>query len=123
MMECRKMGVSVAEVTDIMLVESRLSFRQALAVLLDAGLALLAIQPAGSLAEARERAGAVKDLIGIVVVDVALSDGDATTLISEQHQASPGVKVGVRTASAAPEMWTRAVLLKAFGREEIPAAV
>lgn len=114
----------------IMLVEDHSLFRQALAVLLDGEPDLRVVAQAGSLAEARERAAALKDLIRIAIVDLALPDGNATKLISELHRTSPGVEVIILTASVDPDTATRAreagasaTLHKAANKAEILAAV
>lgn len=113
-----------------MLVENHLLFRQSLALLLDDEPNLRVIAQAGSLAEVRERATAMKNLIDVAIVDPALPDGDATVLIPELRRVSPGMKVLVLTASVDPETPTRvldaganAVLRKTVVMDEILAAV
>ena len=91
------------ETIGIMLVEDHTWFRQALAIFFDGEPDLWVIAQAGSLAEARELAAALKDLIRVAVVDFALPDGDATDLIRELPRSSPGVKILVFTAGVDPE--------------------
>ena len=118
------------EVVSIMLVEDHRLLRQALAVLFDGEPDLRVVAQAGSLAEAREQATILEDLIHIAVVDFSLPDGNATQLIAELHQTLPGVKVLVFTASLDPETAQRALaaganatLHKTAGKAEILAAV
>lgn len=121
---------SVAEMVGVMLVEDHSLFRQALAVMLDGEPDLRVVAQAGSLAEARERAAALKDLIRIAIVDLALPDGDATGLMTELRRYSPGVKVMIFTASIDPgtearirEAGASATLHKTASNAEILVAV
>ena len=114
----------------IMLVEDHTLFRQALTLFFDEQPDLRVIAQAGSVAEARELAAALNDLIRVAVVDFALADGDATDLIRELPRSSPGVKILIFTASVDPETKAHAleagadaVLHKTARKAEIVAAV
>ena len=114
----------------IMLVEDHTLFRQALTLFFEGEPDLRVIAQAGSSAEARERAAALKDRIRVAVVDFALADGYATDLIRELPRFSPGVKILVFTASVDPETeahaleaGANAVLRKTARKAEIVAAV
>ena len=99
----------MGERVGVILVEDHELFRQALAVVLAFEPGLRVVAQAGSLAEARERTAALKDLVRVAVVELALPDGDATDLVRDLRLSSPGVRVVVLTAGADPEAVTRAL--------------
>ena len=122
--------VGADKMVGMMLVEDHSLLRQALAVLFDGEPDLRVLAQAGSLAEAREQAEMLKDLIRIAVVDFALPNGSATDLIGSLRRFSPAVKILIFTASVDPETANRALeagadstLHKTASKAEILAAV
>jgi DNA-binding NarL/FixJ family response regulator len=81
----------------VMLVEDHGTFRQALAFMISHEPDLEVVAQAGSLAQAR---GALVDgRLDVVVLDLALPDGDGSDLIDELRQSNPGVSVLVLSAA------------------------
>jgi two-component system response regulator DesR len=84
----------------VMLVEDHTAFRQALAFLLAHESDLEVVAKAGSLAEARE--ALLEGGLDVVVLDLALPDGDGSNLIGELRRSNPGVSVVVLSAAMGP---------------------
>lgn len=80
-----------------MLVEDHIAYRQALAFLLSHEPDLEVVAQAGSLAQARE--ALVDGRLDVVVLDLALPDGDGSDLIGELRQSNPGVSILVLSAA------------------------
>jgi DNA-binding NarL/FixJ family response regulator len=80
-----------------MLVEDHPDFRDLMAALLGRQADLEVVAQAGSLAEARSRAGAVS--FDVAVLDLRLPDGDGAGLIADLRGADPSVAVLVLNAS------------------------
>ena len=81
----------------VMLVEDHVAFRQALALLLSHEPDIEVVAQAGSLAEARE--APVDGCLDVVVLDLALPDGDGSDLIGELRRRNPGVSILVLSAA------------------------
>jgi DNA-binding NarL/FixJ family response regulator len=112
--------------TRVLLVEDHLSFRQALAFMLDREPDLEVVEQAGTLAEARGRLHGVD----VAVIDLDLPDGDGLELVQGLRAASPRAAVLVLTASANPRDLARVVeagvagtLRKTAGLQEIVGGV
>jgi DNA-binding NarL/FixJ family response regulator len=82
-----------------MLVEDHLSFRQALAFLLGREPDLEVVAQAGSLAQARQM---LHTHLDVVVLDLALPDGDGRDLIGELRRANASISVLVLSAAVEP---------------------
>ena len=91
----------------VMLVEDHLSFRQALAFVLQSEQGLEVIAQAGSLAEARRKldGGGLGGRLDVALIDLILPDGDGTDLIAELRRSDPAIKVVVLSA----DLWPRRV--------------
>jgi DNA-binding NarL/FixJ family response regulator len=83
----------------VMLVEDHLSFRQALAFLLGREPDLEVVAQAGSLAQARQM---LHTHLDVVVLDLALPDGDGRELIGELRRANASISVLVLSAAVEP---------------------
>jgi two-component system nitrate/nitrite response regulator NarL len=83
----------------VMLVEDHLSFRQALAFLLGREPDLEVVAQAGSLAQARQM---LHTHLDVVVLDLALPDGDGRDLIGELRQSNASISVLVLSAAVEP---------------------
>jgi DNA-binding NarL/FixJ family response regulator len=81
--------------TRVMLVEDHAVFRQALSSFLDRQPDIEVVAQAGSLAEARQCLGGVD----VMVLDLALPDGDGIELISELRKLNPDASVLVLSAT------------------------
>jgi DNA-binding NarL/FixJ family response regulator len=86
----------------VMLVEDDTAFREALAFVLAKEHELEVVAQAGSLAEARQ---ALEGPLDVVLLDLALPDGDGTELIAQLRRSNPAVKVMVLSAT----IWPRRV--------------
>jgi DNA-binding NarL/FixJ family response regulator len=86
----------------VMLVEDETAFREALAFVLFGEHELEVVAQAGSLAEARQ---ALEGPLDVVLLDLALPDGDGTELIAQLRRSNPAVKVMVLSAT----IWPRRV--------------
>src|SRR5215203_1295662 len=84
----------------VMLVEDHAAFREALAYLLGHEPDLEVVAQAGSLAQARE--ALVEGRLDVVVLDLALPDGDGSELIGELRRTNPGISVVVLSAAMGP---------------------
>jgi DNA-binding NarL/FixJ family response regulator len=84
----------------VMLVEDHTAFRQALAFLLTTDPDLEVVAQAGSLAQARE--ALEEGRLDVVVLDLALPDGNGSDLIGELRRRNPGVSVVVLSAAMGP---------------------
>lgn len=111
------------DATNILLVEDHTSFRQALAYLFEAEPEFVVVAQAGSLAEAREAINGSREEIDIVVVDLALPDGDGVELIQELSARSTGVTTLVLSASIDHAESARAIEAGAAGVLHKAAAV
>ena len=85
----------------IMLVEDHVAFRQILAFLLADEPGLEVVAQAGSLAEAREAldGGGLDGALDVVILDLALPDGDGRELVGELRRSSPGIRIVVLSAA------------------------
>ncbi len=92
--------------TRIMLVEDRVDFRHLMVALLGRQPDLEVVAQAGSLAEARRHAAALK--FDVAVLDLGLPDGNGADLIRDLRAANPGVAVLILSASLDPENLERA---------------
>ena len=95
----------------IMLVEDHVSFRQALAFMLDRDPNFEVVAQAGSLAEARRGLDGRETLEGIdaAVIDLALPDGNGVDLVGELRRHNPGVTVLVLSATLSQATLAKAV--------------
>ena len=84
----------------VMLVEDHVAYRQALTILMNLEPDIEVVAQAGSLAEARE--ALVDGRLDVVVLDLALPDGDASGLIDELRRRNPGVSILVLSAAMGP---------------------
>jgi DNA-binding NarL/FixJ family response regulator len=100
--------------TRIFLVEDHASFRQALAFMFEREGEFAVVGQAGSLAEAHAFLRRSPDDFDIVVVDLALPDGDGFGLIAELSS-RPAVMTLVLSASLEPARFARAVEAGASG--------
>jgi DNA-binding NarL/FixJ family response regulator len=91
--------------TRILLVEDHALFRQALSVLLDRQPDMEVVAQAGSLAEARQKLRGVD----VVVLDLALPDGDGTELIGDLRELDSVTSVLVLSATLDPAYPERVV--------------
>jgi DNA-binding NarL/FixJ family response regulator len=102
------MGAMSAPTTPlkVMLVEDDTAFREALAFVLAKEHELEVVAQAGSLAEARQALdGGLEGSLDVVLLDLALPDGDGTELIAQLRRSNPAVKVMVLSAT----IWPRRV--------------
>ena len=97
--------------TRVLLVEDHLSFRQALAFMLDREPDLEVVGQAGTLAEARGQLEGVE----VAVIDLDLPDGDGLAVVPALRAASPRATVLVLTGSAHPRDLARVVEAGAAG--------
>jgi DNA-binding NarL/FixJ family response regulator len=88
-----------------MLVEDHPMFRQALSLFLDRQPDIEVVAQAGSLAEARQCLGG----IDVMLLDIALPDGDGIELISELRKLNSDASVLVLSATLNPEDPERAL--------------
>jgi two-component system nitrate/nitrite response regulator NarL len=103
------------ELTRILLIEDHVSYRQALANMLERQPEFKVVGEAGSLAEARKLSGKSLKDVDVAVVDLALPDGDTFGLIERFALYEPQVMILVLSASLEPERFTRAVEAGAAG--------
>jgi DNA-binding NarL/FixJ family response regulator len=89
----------------VMLVEDHAVFRQALSLFLDRQPDIEVVAQAGSLAEARQCLGGVD----VMVLDIALPDGDGIELISELRKLNSDASVLVLSATVDPAYPERAL--------------
>ena len=82
-----------------MLVEDHAAFRQSLASLLSQAPDLEVVAQAGSLAQARQM---LDTRLDVVVLDLALPDGDGRELIGELQRANAGISVLVLSVTIRP---------------------
>ena len=92
--------------TRVMLVDDQADFRHLMTVLLGREPDLEVVAQAGSLAEARSHAAAVR--FDVAVLDLGLPDGNGADLITDLHEANSGVAVLVLSASLHPTNLERA---------------
>jgi DNA-binding NarL/FixJ family response regulator len=92
--------------TRIMLVDDHADFRRLMTAMLARHPDLEVVAQAGSLAEARKHAKAVK--YNVVVLDLGLPDGNGVDLIGDLRAANPDVAVLVLSASLHPTNLERA---------------
>ena len=97
--------------TRVLLVEDHLSFRQALAFMLEREPDLEVVGQAGTLAEARGQLEGVD----VAVIDLDLPDGDGLDVVPALRAASPRAAVLVLTGSANPRDLARVVEAGAAG--------
>ena len=93
--------------TRVMLVDDHADFRDLMVALLERQPDLRVVAQAGSMAEARSRAGAAQ--FDVVVLALGLPDGNGADLIGELREASPGGAVLVLSASLHPANIGRAM--------------
>ena len=91
--------------TRVMLVEDHAVFRQALSSILDRQQDIDVVAQAGSLAEARQCLG----WVDVMVLDLALPDGDGIELISELRKLNSDASVLVLSATIDPAYPERAL--------------
>jgi RNA polymerase sigma factor (sigma-70 family) len=103
------------ELTRILLIDDHVSYRQALANMLERQPEFKVVGEAGSLAEARKLSGKSLKDVDVAVVDLALPDGDTFGLIERFALYEPQVMILVLSASLEPERFTRAVEAGAAG--------
>jgi RNA polymerase sigma factor (sigma-70 family) len=103
------------ELTRILLIDDHVSYRQALANMLERQPEFKVVGEAGSLAEARKLSGKSLKDVDVAVVDLALPDGDTFGLIERFALYEPQVMILVLSASLEPERLTRAVEAGAAG--------
>jgi DNA-binding NarL/FixJ family response regulator len=96
----------------IMIVEDHVSFRQALAHMLDLEPGFSVVAQTGSLAETR---GVEPGEIDIAIVDMALPDGEGTDLIKDLHKSEDRVVVLVLSGSVSRRQHARAIEAGAAG--------
>jgi DNA-binding NarL/FixJ family response regulator len=84
----------------VMLLEDHVAYRQALASLLNHEPGIEVVAQAGSLAQARE--ALVDRRLDVVVLDLALPDGNGSDLIGELRRSNPGVSVVVLSGAMGP---------------------
>jgi DNA-binding NarL/FixJ family response regulator len=111
----------------VLLLEDHVSFRQALAWIIEREPDFTVVAQAGSLAEAREM---LPHDVDVAVVDLGLPDGDGRAVITALHRVQPRARVLVLTASIDPlqraqavEAGAAGVLHKSAALTEIVAAV
>jgi len=96
----------------ILLVEDHVSFRQALAFMLEREPELEVVAQVGSVAEARALDGKALDEVEVAIVDLALPDGDGLDLLEDLSSRSVAL---VLSASLEPGRFARAVEAGASG--------
>lgn len=101
------------DVARILLVEDHVSFRQAIASMLNLSSEFEVVGQAGSLVEARGMLGAGP--VDVAIVDLGLPDGYGAELIKELRDASPGAQALVLSASLDRSEIARAVEYGAAG--------
>ncbi len=101
----------------IMLVEDHISFRQALAFVLDQDPGFEVVAQAGSLAEARRDLDERKTRVGIdaAIIDLALPDGNGVDLIEDLRSHNPDLTVLVLSATLSQANLAKAVEAGADG--------
>jgi two-component system nitrate/nitrite response regulator NarL len=103
------------ELTRILLIEDHVSYRQALAYMLEREPEFRVVGEAGSLAEVRKLSGkSLKDM-DVAVVDLALPDYDGFRLIEHFALYAPQVMILVLSASLEPGRFARAIEAGAAG--------
>lgn len=98
----------------VLLVEDHVSFRQALAFLLEREPGFEVVEQVGSVAEARALDGRFLEDVEVAIVDLALPDGSGIDLI-EDFSSRPRVVTLVLSASLEPGRFARAVEAGASG--------
>jgi DNA-binding NarL/FixJ family response regulator len=93
--------------TRVMLVDDHADFRDLMAAFLGREPDLKVVAHAGSLAEARSHATAVE--FDVAVLDLGLSDGNGSDLITELHEANLNVGVLILSASLDSRNLERAI--------------
>jgi two-component system nitrate/nitrite response regulator NarL len=96
----------------ILLVEDHVSFRQALAFMLEREPEFEVVAQVGSVAEARALDGKALDEVEVAIVDLALPDGDGLDLLEDLSSRSVAL---VLSASLEPSRFARAVEAGASG--------
>src|SRR5215210_671792 len=106
-----------ARLLRIMLVEDHISFRQALAFLLDQDPGFKVVAQAGTLAEARRGMEGSEPQEGIdaAVIDLALPDGNGADLIGDLRSHNPDLTVLILSATLSQANLAKAVLAGADG--------
>jgi DNA-binding NarL/FixJ family response regulator len=103
------------ELTRILLIDDHVSYRQALAYMLERESEFKVVGEAGSLAEVRKLSGkSLKDM-DVAVVDLALPDYDGFRLIEHFALYAPQVMILVLSASLEPGRFARAIEAGAAG--------
>ncbi len=100
------MSEDLAMRTRVMLVDDHADFRHLMTALLGREPDLEVVAQAGSLAEARSHAAAVR--FDVAVLDLGLPDGNGVDLIGDLRAANPDVAVLVLSASLHPTNLERA---------------
>jgi DNA-binding NarL/FixJ family response regulator len=103
------------KLTRILLIDDHVSFRQALAYMLERQPEFKVVGEAGSLAEVRGLSGKSLKDVDVAVVDLALQDGDAFGLIEQFALNEPQVITLVLSASLESGRFARAVEAGAAG--------
>ena len=103
------------ELTRILLIDDHVSYRQALANMLERQPEFKVVGEAGSLAEARKLSGKSLKDVDVAVVDLALPDGDTFGLIERFALNEPQVMILVLSASLESGRFIRAVEAGAAG--------
>jgi two-component system nitrate/nitrite response regulator NarL len=103
------------ELTRIVLIDDHVSFRQALARVLEREPEFKVVGEAGSLAEVRTLSGESLKDVDVAVVDLALQDGDSFGLIQHLALNKPQVITLVLSGSLEPERFARAIEAGATG--------
>jgi DNA-binding NarL/FixJ family response regulator len=91
----------------VMLVEDHPDFRRLMESLLGGQADIKLMAQAGSLAEARKHAAAVK--FDVVVLDLSLPDGNGVDLIADLRRENPDVAVLILSATLDPASVDRAI--------------
>lgn len=99
-------GEDLATRTRVMLVDDHADFRALMTALLRREPDLEVVAQAGSLAEARSRAAAVR--CDVVVLDLGLPDGNGADLIGDLREFNAGAAVLILSASLHPTNLERA---------------
>jgi two-component system, NarL family, nitrate/nitrite response regulator NarL len=101
----------------IMLVEDHISFRQALAFVLDQDPGFEVVTQAGTLAEARRDLDERKTRVGIdaAIIDLALPDGNGVDLVGDLRSHNPDLTVLVLSATLSPGNLVKVVQAGADG--------
>ncbi len=101
--------------TRILLIDDHVSFRQALARVLEREPEFQVVGEAGSLAEVHALSGESLKDVDVAVVDLALPDGDSLGLIEHLALNQPQVITLVLSGSLEPERFARAIEAGAAG--------